>query len=125
MVVSNLALVIEDDEKLAGIYAKMLETLNFETKIIQDGAPALIWLAKTVPNLIVLDLHLPHVAGQDILKQIQADSRFAQTQIIVITADVALGRRLHEAGEMVLIKPFSVREFRELVVRLKSQATDD
>ncbi|HEX9922297.1 MAG TPA: response regulator, partial [Anaerolineae bacterium] len=90
MAVSNLALVIEDDEKLAGIYAKMLETLNFETEIIQDGAPTLIWLAKTVPDLVVLDLHLPHVAGQDILKQIQFDDRLARTRVIIITADVAL-----------------------------------
>ncbi|HEX9922234.1 MAG TPA: hypothetical protein VGD99_06205, partial [Anaerolineae bacterium] len=68
--------------------------------------------------------HLPHVSGQDILKQIQGDDRFAQTWVIIITADVALGRRLHEAGELVLIKPFSVREFRELVVNLDSQARD-
>jgi two-component system phosphate regulon response regulator PhoB len=59
----NFALVIEDDEDLCGIFVKALEDAGFEVEAIQDGAIAQKRLEEVVPQVIVLDFHLPHVSG--------------------------------------------------------------
>ena len=65
------ALSIEDDVKLATIFAEALQAAKFESKIIQDGRMALACLAEDQPIIVVLDLHLPHASGGDILHLIR------------------------------------------------------
>jgi two-component system cell cycle response regulator DivK len=114
-----LALVIEDDEKLGTIFAEALRTSEFETEVIQDGKTALTRLAATVPAVVVLDLHLPHVSGRDILQQIRADERLAGTRVILATADALLAENLRAEADLVLLKPISFGQLRDLAIRLR------
>jgi two-component system cell cycle response regulator DivK len=82
-----VALIVEDDSKLAFIFAEALRMADFETETVQDGQAALDRLAVTTPAVVVLDLHLPYLSGLDILAQIRADQRLAQTRVILATAD--------------------------------------
>ena len=72
-------LIIEDDEKLAMIYAEALRSAGFAPEIAQDGRIAQTRLQEIVPALILLDLHLPHIAGDELLRQIRADSRLEKS----------------------------------------------
>jgi DNA-binding response OmpR family regulator len=114
-----LALIIEDDYDLATIFAEALKAAEFETQIIRSGDTALTWLAAVTPDVVVLDLHLPHVAGTDILDQIRADERLAQARVIVTTADARLAETLHEQAELVLVKPISFSQLRDMASRLR------
>ncbi len=118
-----LALIIEDDPKLATIFAKALHLAEFETEIVQDGHTALRRLAATTPAVVVLDLHLPYVSGQDILARIRADARLAKTRIMLATADPLLAESLRGVAEMVLIKPISFNQLRDLAKRLRLAST--
>lgn len=71
--IKNFALVIEDDEDLSGIFTKALQTSGFEVEAIMDGKVAEQRLKEIVPSLVVIDMHLPHVGGSTLLKQIHAD----------------------------------------------------
>ncbi len=51
-----LALIIEDEEYLADIFSKALETVGYTTEIILDGAEALERLTNAMPAIIVLTL---------------------------------------------------------------------
>jgi signal transduction histidine kinase/CheY-like chemotaxis protein len=65
------------------------------------------------PDLILLDLHLPDVAGEDVLRALKRDPVLARTQVIVLSADATPGqvRRLVAAGARAyLTKPLDVRE---------------
>ena len=62
-----LALIIEDDEKLATIFAQALRMASFETQIIRDGREANEKLNLLNPDVILLDLHLPGLSGDKIL----------------------------------------------------------
>jgi two-component system, cell cycle response regulator DivK len=77
---NSLALIIEDDEFLAEIFSLTLQEAEFEIEIIRDGRAALSRLAVLTPALVVLDLHLPYISGMDILRQIRADQRLAETR---------------------------------------------
>ena len=81
-----LGFIIEDDDDLSVIFSEALQAAGFKTEIIQSGDRALARLAVTTPDVVVLDLHLPRVAGMDILHQIRADARLVKTRVIVATA---------------------------------------
>jgi DNA-binding response OmpR family regulator len=124
--VSNqFALIIEDDYDASIIFAEALQAAGFETEIIRSGDKALVRLAVTTPDVVVLDLHLPHVAGTDILRQIRADVRLAETRVIVATADPRLADTLQDEADLVLIKPIGFGQLRDLATRLGSTASPD
>ena len=122
---NQIALVIEDDEGVAFIYTKAIETAGFEVEVIRDGNTALARLAVIVPHLVVLDLHLPCMEGTDILQQIRADARLAETRIIVVTGDPLAAEELQDRADLVLIKPVSFNQLHNLATRLVSAAPLD
>jgi CheY-like chemotaxis protein/anti-sigma regulatory factor (Ser/Thr protein kinase) len=68
------------------------------------------------PDLILLDLHLPDVAGTDVLRRLKQDPRTRTTPVIVISADATHGQveKLIELGAQgYLTKPFDVDRFLE------------
>ena len=114
-----LALIIEDDRQQATIFDQALQMADYETEIIRDGKAALERLPATVPALVVLDLHLPYVSGDDILRRIRADERLAKTKVILATADPLMAEPLQEESNLALLKPISFSQLRDLATRLR------
>lgn len=114
----RFALIIEDEVDLATIFSEALKAAGYATDIVHSGEKALERLAVKVPDVVVLDLHLPHVAGTDILTQIRADARLAETRVVVATADARMAEMLHEQADLVLVKPISFVQLRDLAARL-------
>ena len=115
-----LALVIEDDDKLSEIFTQALKAANYEVEAIKDGDLACQFLASGSPSLIVLDLHLPNVSGDTILKYIQEQAHLAETKVILATADPQMAETLQDSSELVLIKPVSFSQLRDLALRFHS-----
>jgi DNA-binding response OmpR family regulator len=116
-----LGIIIEDDDDLSVIFSEALQAANFKTEIIQSGDQALARLATTVPDVVVLDLHLPRVAGMDILHQIRADERLkGKTRVIVATAHPRMAESLRDEADLVLLKPISFSQLRDLAAILGS-----
>jgi DNA-binding response OmpR family regulator len=115
---SRFALIVEDEIDLAIIFSKALQEAGFETQIVRAGDTALMWLTSTQPQIVILDLHLPRVSGEDILKQIRADDRLAETKVIISTADPRLGELLQDQADLVLLKPIGFSQLRDLAARL-------
>jgi CheY-like chemotaxis protein len=118
-----LALIIEDDENLADIFSLALRRAQFEVEIVQEGDKALARLAEVVPAVVVLDLHLPHVSGETILHRLRGDQRLAKTRVILATADAFMAGELREEADLVLLKPISPSQLRELASRLRPSDT--
>lgn len=117
----KFALVIEDDYDASAIFAKALKVIGFETEIISSGSEAVARLNEVVPQIIVLDLHLPDVVGTTILKQIRADERLIDTRVIVATADPRSAELIQDDADIVLIKPTTFSQVRDFAERLASQ----
>ncbi len=114
-----LALIIEDHHDTASIFALALQQAGFETEIIPDGEHALARLADTTPAVVVLDLHLPHVSGDNILSQIRSDERLTKTRVILATADPLRAETLRAEANLVLIKPVSFSQLHDMAKRLR------
>ena len=115
----NLALVIEDDKDLSEIFSRALQQAGFEVESITDGKTAEARLKETVPNVIVLDMHLPQVDGATLLKQIRADERLSKARIIIATADSAKAEQYRSQATIVMIKPITFSQLRDISARLK------
>jgi DNA-binding response OmpR family regulator len=109
-----LALIVEDDEDAACIFANALQDVGFESEIVRAGDEALAWLARLAPSVVILDLELPRVPGEDILRQIRADVRLAETRVIVATAYPNRVKDLERKADLVLIKPVGYGQLRDL-----------
>lgn len=120
---SELALIIEDDEDLANIFAEALRGVDFEVEHVADGKKAQERLLTGIPPyLILLDMHLPHISGGELLTKIlKKDERFEKTTVIITTADARMGDAYRDQVDFVLIKPISFVQLRDLTKRLKPQ----
>ena len=118
-----LALIIEDDKDLADIFTIALQSADFETETIEDGQKALERLAEVVPAVVVLDLNLPYVSGDEILRHIRADERLSETRVMLATANAPLADMLRQESDLVLLKPISPSQLRALAARLRPPDT--
>lgn len=115
------ALVIEDHPDIADIFMRSLVAAGFKTTIFQDGFDALKYLRTHVPDVISLDLHLPEVSGLEILRAIRDDERLAETRVILVTADQHLAKTVEEDADLVLLKPVSFTQLRDLAARIAAK----
>jgi CheY-like chemotaxis protein len=83
-----------------------------------DGRTGLDRAAQLHPDLVLLDLELPDVSGEQVLAQLRADPATHAIPVIVISADIdpAVPRRvLAQGAQWCLIKPFEVTDLLSLV----------
>jgi len=113
-----LVFIVEDDKKLSEIFSLTLQAAGLQTEQAADGATAMTRLADITPDLIILDLHLPNVAGPDILRYIRSSEHLANTRVILATADERLAETLDDQANLVLLKPVSPEQLKLLVSRL-------
>ncbi len=114
-----LALIIEDDKKLSIIFEQAMKMAEFETEVVQDGRLALTRLAEITPSVVILDLHLPGIPGWEILQKIRADKRLAKTRVMLATADPITAETLRPEADLVLLKPISFSQLRDLAFRMR------
>ena len=113
-------LIVEDDQDVAELYGRVLESSGFTTEIARTGEAALARLSVSVPDIVVLDLSLPpHVSGADVLNKIRADQRLAQTRVVVVTGHPELADTVRDSADLVLLKPVEVNQLTDLVTRLR------
>lgn len=109
-------LIVEDEAKISDIVKAYLQKEGFKVSVAKDGESALSML-KDGFDLIILDLMLPDIQGEDICKAIRDDS---DIPIIMLTAKSGEEDRIKGLGigaDDYVVKPFSPRE---LVARVKA-----
>jgi two-component system cell cycle response regulator DivK len=114
-------LVVEDDADNRFIVVKVLTREGYEVQEASDGRHALDLARTTHPDLIVMDLALPHVDGWEVSRRLKTDPESADIPIIALTAFAMRGdeERAREAGcDGYLSKPCRPQTIRETVRRL-------
>ena len=111
--------LVEDDERLARLTAKYLESHGLRVTVAADGPTGLAAAIKERPDVILLDLMLPGMDGLEVCRELRTRT---DVPIIMVTArgeeaDRVIG--LEGGADDYLAKPFSSRE---LLARIRSQA---
>jgi DNA-binding response OmpR family regulator len=60
-------LIAEDDSDLRTIFARIFLISAFEVRLAVDGRETLAQLAEAVPDILILDINMPHISGLDVL----------------------------------------------------------
>lgn len=113
-------LVVEDDPDIADLIGRYLGKAGFSVELTASGSDALKRLTERPPDLVVLDLMLPHVDGLEVCRAARADPRTAAVPIIMVTARAEESERivgLELGADDYLSKPFSPNE---LVARVRA-----
>ena len=117
---STHILIVEDDPDIAELVARYLEKAGYSTARAASGRDALSIIGVKAPNLLVLDLMLPHVDGLEVCRAVRANDRTAGIPIIMLTARADESERivgLELGADDYLAKPFSPNE---LVARVRA-----
>jgi len=96
-------LLVEDDADLARLYRSVLRMAGFEALHVTDGWSALRAIDDDRPDLIVLDIHLPGLRGDELLYELSQRPETRQIPAIVVT-----GSDIHLAvaqAKQILRKP--------------------
>lgn len=78
-------LLIEDDSLFVKMYQKKLTHEGFQLEAALDGEDGVKKAMSVNPDLIILDLMLPKMAGSEVLKKIKEDPKTASIPVIVLT----------------------------------------
>lgn len=114
-------LLVEDDADLVELVTRWLEREGYAVRASADGREALAQLgADPLPDLVLLDVMLPHVTGFDVLQKLRADARTRALPVVMMTSfsretDVARGREL--GANDYIIKPLMEFDFLDRVAR--------
>ena len=79
-------LVVDDDSMNLRVAEKMLEERYF-VSCVKSGEETLAFLEKGIPDLILLDIHMPGMDGFEVIDRIKADERYVEIPVIFLTAD--------------------------------------
>ena len=116
---AGTVLYIEDNDANVQLLSRILarrpqiRMLNAST-----GAEGIVIARSTHPDLILLDLHLPDMTGEDVLQAVWADTATRHLRIAMLTAEATPGRRRHltaSGAVAYLTKPFNVAELLQLL----------
>lgn len=118
-------LIVEDDLLNRMFYEAVLSQRGYELLLVDDGASVLEAVESFAPDLITMDIHLPHVSGRELIHAIRQNPKTAHIPILAITAFA--GKRdetnIRQAGaSSYLAKPLSIeRLLREVETLLDGQ----
>src|SRR5579871_479804 len=79
-------LIIEDERALTELLTYNLQREGYETFVAHDGQEGLRKAQTQLPDLIILDLMLPGLSGQEVLREIRAGERTRDLPVIILTA---------------------------------------
>ena len=107
-------LVVEDNDLNRKLFCDVLTAHGFAVEPVADGEEAISAARRFSPDLVIMDIQLPHVSGLDLITQIRAEQALAATPVLAVTAYAGKGdeERIREAGaDNYLAKPVSIGPF--------------
>lgn len=108
--------VVDDDSDILSILADVLETEGYEPATFTSAASALDYMTQTRPLLLVTDLLMPVMNGQELIARVR--SLYGDTlPIVVMSASVNLGAVVGLPIQAFLSKPFDLDELIDVVAR--------
>jgi two-component system cell cycle response regulator DivK len=116
--VAKKILVVEDNELNLKLFCDLLRAHDYEAEPVRDGREAIARARDFEPDLIVMDIQMPHVSGLELIEQIKVSPELRHIPIMAVTAYAAKGdeERIRDAGaEGYVSKPISVMKFVEAV----------
>jgi DNA-binding response OmpR family regulator len=115
-------LVVDDERKIRELVGSYLERQGYQVTLSENGESALNSMIELRPSLVVLDLVLPDIPGEEVARAVR---RVSDVPIVMLTAKSSEHDRvagLELGADDYLVKPFSVRELAARVAAVLRRA---
>ncbi|WP_438728801.1 response regulator [Parasphingorhabdus sp. DH2-15] len=114
-------LVVEDNDLNRKLFCDLLRAHGYSVEPVSDGREVLDKAREFIPNLMIMDIQLPHISGLELIEAIKADKTLKTIPVLAVTAYAGTGdeQRIRAAGaEGYISKPVSIGPFVEAVNKL-------
>ena len=114
----ELILIVDDNAQNMRLARDVLQFAGFRTLEADGGAQGVALAVEHRPDLVLMDIRMPDMSGDEALRVLKHDERTAQIPVVVLTSSTMKGDRerfLSQGFDGYLEKPISVREFPEQV----------
>lgn len=114
-------LIADDKASSRELVRTILENLGYVIEEASDGVEALEAVQTSSPDLVLLDLQMPRLTGQEVLTRLRADVRFVDLPVVALTASAMAGdreRALAAGFTSYLAKPVTLSTLRTEIRRL-------
>ncbi len=99
-------MLAEDDPTMLSLLRTLLTMEGFETAALGDKEDVLEALRREVPDIVLLDVNLPHGNGIDFLRRIRQDKLLAKTSVIMSSGMPLEAECLAAGADFFLLKPY-------------------
>jgi len=116
--VAKRVLVVEDNELNLKLFCDLLKANGFLVDPVRDARLALDHARSMTPDLIVLDIHMPHISGLDLIHLFKNDDMLKRIPIMAVTAYAAKAEedRIRQAGADAFVsKPIILHAFMQSI----------
>ena len=118
-------LVVDDEKKIVEIVTAYLIAQKFEVEVAYSGTEALTKFYKWHPNLVVLDLMLPDLDGNEVTRRIRQDSKIPIIMLTAKSSDESIVNGLQSGADDYVVKPFSPRVVVERIKTVLRRVTEE
>ncbi|MCZ6764248.1 MAG: response regulator [Alphaproteobacteria bacterium] len=118
---ANSVLIVEDEPNIILSLEFLMKKAGYDVAVERDGDAALAAMARSVPDLVLLDVMLPKRNGYQVCESIRNDPDLAGIKVIMLTAkgrDVERDKGIALGADAYITKPFSTREVVDRVRQL-------
>lgn len=122
---SKTVLVVDDETKIIEVVRSYLEKAGYQTVCASNGSDALRMFEEFSPALVILDLMLPDITGEEICRRIRLKSRVPVIMLTAKVEDEDVINGLGLGADDYLTKPFSPRQLMARVEAVLRRTTDD
>jgi two-component system cell cycle response regulator DivK len=111
-------LIVEDNELNLKLFCDLLRAHGFDVEPVGDGREAIERAQAFRPDLVIMDIQMPHISGLEVIERMKDEPRLARVPVLAVTAYAAKGdeERIRGAGAAGYVsKPISVMRFVDAV----------
>ena len=116
-------LILDDDSSVRGLLKDILDPY-FDVVLYGDGLNALAWLGSgNVPDLILVDLHMPYVGGIELLQTLKKSINFQRIPVIVLSVykdEETIEDCLAQGARQYISKPFNPEYLKDTILHTLS-----
>ena len=121
-------LVVEDDLLNRMFLADSLRLHGYEVREVDDGAQVMDAVRDYAPDLVTMDINIPHISGETLIRRLKRDKAHAGVPVLAITAFASTSdeTRIRQAGAAgFMAKPLTLQGLLDQVSGLISSSKDD
>lgn len=118
-------LIVDDEPNIVISLEFLMQQSGYEVETARDGEEALQKIAAFQPDLVLLDIMLPHLNGFEVCQRIRENSQWSRIKVVMLSAkgrEIEVSKGIALGADAYITKPFSTKDLIAQVQRLLADA---